>query len=131
MSKSIKLKNNIFLDCRSLYMKFYTLSFNSDYVYSADLDYICFRIGNIVILKINTIAFKANMPNYTPFITGLPTANGYIISYLFGGNASVGKTLRIDISYNLVQTHWTGDNDYGDSPNKQYSGMIIYTTSDN
>lgn len=142
MSKSIKFKNDNYLDSTSIVHNRQLLSdilniqeipinFNTDYIYLSDLQYICVKIGKLVILNIHTIAFKQLIPNSQSLITGLPcTLGNNIIFYLFGGNGASGQTLRLALIENgNIQTHWAPDVVYGDSSNKQYSGILIYKTS--
>ena len=111
--------------------RYYTLSVNDTYVYSNDFDYSCVRIGKIVILNINTIAFKSDIPNYTWFISGLPTPSTYKIGYLIPSWPGYNR-VRFGISNNTLQTHWSATiNLVNDSANNQYTGTIIYITNDN
>lgn len=105
------------------------LTFNEEYVYSSDLGYMCFKIGNLVFLNIYTIAFKKEVPNFTWLIEGLPKTNTYPIFYLNGGCTASGTTARCSITeQGRAQTFWGAPTSYGDSANKQYYGTIIYRT---
>lgn len=138
MSKSIKFKNNNYLDSSSIVHKRKKLSdileqstiqltFNEEYVYLTDLGYSCFKIGRLVFLDIYCIAFKKEVPNYTWLISGLPKINTYPTFYLNGGVTASGTTARCSITpEGRVQTHWGSPTSYGDSANKQYYGTIIY-----
>ena len=106
------------------------LTINEDYVYSTDLDYICVKIGNIVLLKINTIAFKQKMSNGTVFLSGLPKPKQATITYLSGGMEAEGDAIRILINNNAMNIHHSTMEYYGDSANKQYFGTFIYETNE-
>lgn len=143
MGSTVKLANDLYLETSSivhngellsdiLNIQEIPINFNMDYIYSSDLDYICVKIGKLVILNIHTIAFKQEVPtNGQMLINQLPIhnkGNAGIIFYLYGGgiNAS-GKTLRLALTqYGNIQTHWSSDIIYGDSANTQYSGILIY-----
>lgn len=143
MSKSIKLKNDTYIDSSSivynkqklsdiLNIQTINLNFNSDYIYDTDLDYKCVKIGKLVILNICTLSFKQAVPNYQVFISGLPkTANEYIIFYFYGGATAMGKSCRCALTPNGdIQTHWGSPGEYGDSANKQYGCTLIYLTNE-
>lgn len=145
MSRSIKFKNNNYLDSSSiihnrellsdiLNIKTISLYVNEDYVYLGDLQYMCVKIGKLVILNIRTLAFKQEIPNYQEIIYGLPRPSEYTIVYLYGGNGASGHTMRLGISDNgtsgIIQTHWSPTPIYGDSANNQYGGTIIYKTNE-
>lgn len=143
MSKSIILKNNTFWDSKGIVynkeklsdildIKTISLNFNSDYVYSTDLEYMCVKIGKLVILNIRTIAFKQAVPNYQIFITDLPKPiNGYSIFYLYGGSSSACKMCRCALtSTGNIQIHWGSPSEFGNSSNAQYGGTIIYKTNE-
>ena len=106
------------------------LTINTDYIYSADLDYTCIKIGNVVFLSINTIAFKVgDIPNSGVLLSNLPKPiNGHIF-LLMPRNTGNSLRVRIDESGNLVR-HYSSPPEYGDSANKQYGGTIIYFTND-
>ena len=107
------------------------LTVNMDYVYSTDLDYTCIKIGNVAFLSINTIAFKVgNIPNFGVLLSNLPKPSTGHIFYLAPIHANIGH-FRVAINPDgQLLRHWTGDPEYGDSANKQYSGTIIYFTND-
>ena len=142
MSKSIKLKNNNYLDSTSIVynrqklsdildIQTIPLSVNTDYVYIEDLQYMCVKIGKLVILNIRTLGFKQPIPNYQPIIYGLPKPNEYTIIYLYGGNGANGCTVRLAINGDgNIQTHWSPEPQYGDSANKQYGGTLIYKVNE-
>lgn len=142
MSKSIKLKDNNYLDSSSIVynrqklsdildIQTILLSVNTDYVYLNDLQYICFKIGKLVILNIQTLAFKKEIPNYQEIIYGLPKPINSIAFCLYGGNAASGNTVRLAINTNgNIQTHWSPTVLYGDSANTQYGGIFIYKTNE-
>lgn len=127
MAKSIRLKNNVYLASSGIRIETFTPTFNNEYVYDTDLDYVCFKIGNLVFIQINTIAFKKDIPNLTEIITNIPATNMMRIGYLLGRNNDT-YPLRIDVSGTTIRTHWTTVF-YGSSSNIQYSGLIIYTTN--
>lgn len=107
------------------------LTINTDYVYSTDWDYNCMKIGNVVFLSINTIAFKVgDIPNDGVILSNLPKPSTEHIFLLAPRYANIEK-FRVYLSQNgqLIR-HWTGDPQYGDSANKQYGGTIIYLTND-
>lgn len=107
------------------------LSFDHNYVYSSDLDYLCLKIGKMVILNIYAIAFITAMDNYVPFISGLPKPTNYRVFYMQGGSAASGTTARCALTgEGKIQTHWGSPTQYGDSGNKQYSCTLIYETTD-
>ena len=145
MSKSLKLKDNNYLDSSSimhhrkslediLNIETISLYVNEDYVYLSDLQYMCVKIGKLVILNIRTLAFKQEIPNYQEIIYGLPKPSEYTIVYLYGGNGASGATMRLGISDNgnsgVIKTHWSPSPIYGDSANNQYGGTIIYKTNE-
>lgn len=141
MSKSIKLSNDNYLDSSSIVYNKQLLSdilniqeipitFDTNYVYSSDLQYTCVKIGKLVILNFHTIAFKQLIPNFQSLVTGLPKPNEVIIFYLYGGNSASGSTLRLSIATDgIIHSHYASDVVYGDSASKQYSGILIYKTS--
>ena len=141
MAKSIKLKNDNYWDTKGIMynkeklsdildIKTILLSFNSEYVYSTDLEYMCVKIGKLVILNIRTIAFKQSVPNSKIFITGLPKPiTGYNIFYLYCG--FLCDACRCALTSNGdIQIHWGSPTEFGDSSNKQYGGTIIYKTNE-
>lgn len=133
MSKSIKLKNDVYLDSKALYLKRYYMTINSTYVYDADLSYRCIRIGNFVILTIDTIAFKQQIAQHATLLaSGLPKAKTYTVFVLnYCRDANTDGMCRCAINTNgEMQTHWGNITNYGESANKQYSGLVIYETSD-
>lgn len=135
MSKSFKLKNNIYLDGKSVYLKRYYGNFNNDYVYSSDLSYKCLRLGSYVFLIIDTIAFTQNITQtYTVFATGFPKAKSNTIFYLDYGTIETTQLYdraRVAITQDgNLQTHWGNINHYGNSADVQYHGFVIYETSE-
>ncbi len=142
MSKSIKLKNNTYIDSKgvahnkqTLYNILHTsninLTFNSQYVYDTDLDYNCLKIGNIVILSINTMGFKTNnIENYGVIASGLPKPTATHRFHLFPNNGTA-NSFRVHIDTDgRIKRHWTSDPIYGDSANKQYNGCLVYLTNE-
>lgn len=113
-----------------LKIKNINLTINTDYVYSTDLDYTCIKIGNVVFLSINTIAFKVgDIPNYGVLLSNLPKPSTAHIFYL--APRSAGEHFRVSINPDgQLARHWTVDPEHGDSANKQYHGLIIYFTND-
>ena len=106
------------------------LTINTDYVYSTDLDYTCIKIGNVVFLSINTIAFKVgDIPNDGVLLSNLPKPINEHIFLLIPRNTGNSLRVCIDKSGNLV-SHYSYPPEYGDSANKQYGGTIIYFTND-
>lgn len=107
------------------------LTINTDYVYSTDWDYTCIKIGNVVFLSINTIAFKVgNIPNFSVLLSNLPKPSTSHIFYLAPRHANI-EDFRASINQNgQLLKHYTADPEYGDSTNKQYHGSIIYFTND-
>ena len=107
------------------------LTINTDYVYSTDWDYNCMKIGNVVFLSINTIAFTVgDIPNYGVLLSNLPKPSAEHIFLLAPRHANIGHfRVRINLNGQLVR-HWTGDPEYGSSSNNQYNGSIIYFTND-
>lgn len=107
------------------------LTINTDYVYSTDWDYSCVKIGNVVFLSINTIAFKVgNIPNFSVLLSNLPKPSTEAIFYLAPRHANIDD-FRVRITQNgQLASHWTADPEYGDSANNQYHGSIIYFTND-
>ncbi len=119
------VRGNLYVNARS-----YTLSVNETYVYTEDFSYSCLRLGNVVFLNINTIAFKQDIPNFTWFLTGLPTPVSYIVGFLQPSWPSYNR-VRFGLSYSNMQTHWSAPiNLVGDHANNQYYGTIIYLTTD-
>lgn len=114
-----------------LLMEPINISFNEEYVYSSDLNYICFKIGNIVFLNIHAIAFKKDIPHGAIIISNLPKAASDIIAYLYGGLNAKGDTSRVTINTNgNMNIHYGSPLYYGDSASNQYSTTIIYKTTD-
>lgn len=111
-----------------------TLSFNTTYVYSTDLDYICFKLGNLVFLFINILAFKvgtiADFPNFSVIISGLPRPAQNRFFYLQPSGKSDNKFRASITTEGNMKRHWSADPVYGDTQNKQYSGCIVYETID-
>lgn len=106
------------------------LTINTDYVYSTDWDYNCMKIGNVVFLSINTIAFKVeDIPNYGVLLSNLPKPINEHIFLLIPRNTGNSFRVRINGSGNLVR-HYSSHPEYGNSANKQYGGTIIYFTND-
>lgn len=106
------------------------MTVNEEYVYTSDLSYIVVRIGKIVILNIRTIAFKSEAAHGAVLITGLPPAKNGVIFYLYGGHAAAGTSVRVALQENgTINIHYSSIPQYGDSPNKQYSGTLIYETN--
>lgn len=133
MSKSIKLKNGVYLDSKALYLKRYYMTINSTYVYDTDLSYRCIRIGNFVILTIDTIAFKEQITQTATLLaSGLPKAKAYTIFILnYGRDTNSNGMCRCGVNLNgELVTHWGNITQVGDSANKQYNGLVIYETSD-
>lgn len=138
MAKSIKPKNNTYIDSSGIVYNHDTLksileqnsisiTVNQTYVYTNDLTYLCFKIGKIVILYFGCVAFKDNPPNYTKIISGLPPADKYTICHLVAGVGVSGNALRLGVNTDgTIQTHWSANVITGDSANKQYTGAIIY-----
>lgn len=87
------------LFCRNgngLYEKLYKyklvpLTINTNYVSNSDLDYVCLKIGKIVILNIYSIAFIAAIDNYVDFMYGLPRPTNYRVFYIDGGASAARK----------------------------------------
>lgn len=107
------------------------LTINTDYVYSTDLDYNCMKIGNVVFLSINTIAFKVgDIPNAGVLLSNLPKPSKGHVFYLAPRHANI-ENFRVSINQNgqLVK-HYSVNPEYGDSSNNQYNGSIIYFTND-
>ena len=102
-----------------------------EYVYTTDLSYFVIRIGKIVILNIRTLAFKSIVPHGSVIIYGLPPAKNGVIFYLYGGNGAKGDATRVYIGENgSVNIHYGSNTYYGNSPDMQYSGTLIYETTD-
>lgn len=142
MSKLIKLENENYIDSSSIVynrqklsdildIQTIPISVNTDYVYYNDMQYTCVKIGKLVILNIQTVAFTQEIPNYQEIIYGLPKPINAIVFYLFGGNVANGNTVRLGLNPNgNIQTHWSPAILYGDSANKQYGGILIYKTNE-
>ena len=143
MSKSIKLKNDTYIDSSSivhnkeklsdiLNTESRILTFNEEYVYSTDLEYYCLKIGKVVFLNIRTIAFKKGFEKTgTQFISGLPKPSTYLIFYLYGGAEASGTALRCAITpEGTIVNHYSIALGVGDSANRQYGGTLIYLTNE-
>lgn len=142
MSKSIKLKNETYLDSSSivhnkeklsdiLNTESITLTFNEEYVYSTDREYYCLKIGKVIFLNIRTIAFKKGFEKTTQFISGLPKPRAYLIFYLHGGMEASGTALRCGITAEgTICNHYSSPTGVGDSANRQYGGTLIYLTNE-
>lgn len=103
------------------------LTINTEYVYSSDFEYHCYRVGNIVILHINTVAFISEMGNDEELIYGLPKPKKYTIFHLYGGLNTKGTTARVAVNLNgNIQIHHGKPSCFGNSANIQYSGIVIY-----
>lgn len=107
------------------------LTINTDYVYSTDWDYTCIKIGNVVFLSINTIAFKVgNIPNFGVLLSNLPKPSTEHIFWLAPRHANIENfRVRINLNGQLVR-HYAADPEYGSSSDNQYHGSIIYFTND-
>lgn len=132
MSKSIKLKNDIYFDSKGIQAKVITPIINTDYVYSSDLDICCFKLNNIAIIKINTIAFKSEIPNFDIIMSNLPKCKSPdCISYLYARHCNNQEAVRVRInSSGQMVKHYSAEPYYGSSANYQYSGLFIYETID-
>ena len=111
--------------------KMLPMTINEGYVYTSDLSYIVVRIGKIVILNIRTIGFKSVVPHGGKIIYGLPPAKNGVLFYLYGGNTAKGDTMRLYIDESgEVNVHYGSNSYYGNSADAQYSGTLIYETTD-
>lgn len=133
VTPSIKVDGNEIYNLKLQTPQKITLSFNTTYVYETDLDYTCFRLGKLVFLFINTLAFRvgttADFPNYSNIVSGLPRPAQTKIFYLQSSGNFNRFRANVTTAGN-VQRHWSSDPSYGDSSNKQYSGFIVYETID-
>lgn len=130
---SIRNSNNIFQEVGISFVSIIkNLVFNSEYVYSEDLQYICIKIGNVVLLNINEIAFTQDTPNDTLIISGLPRPKQKVIFSLIGNNSAKGDTVRLRIlnTTGEIYIHYGKPAHYGASSTKQYSGFVLYETED-
>ena len=143
MSKSIKLKNDTYIDSSGiahnkeklsdiLNTESRILTFNEEYVYSTDLEYYCLKIGKVVFLNIRTIAFKKGFEETgTQFISGLPKPSAYLVFYLYGGMEASGTALRCAITpEGIIVNHYSSPTSVGNSASRQYGGTLIYLTTD-
>ena len=107
------------------------LTINTDYVYSTDWDYACIKIGNVVFLSINTIAFKVgNIPNFGVILSNLPKPSTSHVFWLAPRHANI-EDFRVAINPNgQLLRHYAVDPEYGNSSDNQYHGSIIYFTND-
>lgn len=123
---SVKAINDKILKTKNI-----NLTVNTDYVYSTDWDYACIKIGNVVFLSINIIAFKVgNIPNHGVLLSNLPKPSTDHVFLLAPKHANL-EQFRVAILQNgqLVR-HWTADPEYGNTAENQYNGSIIYFTND-
>ena len=130
---SIKVDGNEIYNLKLQTPQKIILSFNTTYVYDTDLDYTCFRLGKLVFLFINTLAFRvgaiADFPNYSTIISGLPSPAQTKIFYLQPSGNYNRFRANVTTAGNMKR-HWSSDPSYGDSANKQYSGFIVYETTE-
>lgn len=108
------------------------LNFNEEYVYSTDLSYICFKIGKIVFVNINIIAFKILIPNGGLIISGLPIAKTpYFAFPILGALGAENNSARVIMNeLGELHIHYGSPSQYGDSANKQYTCTFFYETVD-
>ena len=138
MSKSIKFKNNVYLDSSNIVYKrkslksileqpSITLQFNTNFIYTTDLEYDCYKLGKMVFVNFHTIAFKA-VPTATDWvISNLPHPSNIIISYLIGCRDCQGTTWRYKVETDgCILPHYTSAPVVGSTQNKQYYGVLIY-----
>lgn len=109
-----------------------TLNFNEEYVYSTDLSYICFKIGKMVFVNINTIAFKTTIPNEALIVSGLPIAKTPYLTYpIQGARGATDDSARVLMNtLGELHIHYGSPSQYGDSANKQYTCTFFYETVD-
>ena len=129
MSSSIKLKNDVYLDCKAIHVERITGTFDSNNVANHDLDYMFIRIGNYILLKFNTIAFNFNGGSHGDLIiSGLPKPKDVIIFLLNTGwsNISQDQLGRFAIQSNgSMTTHYAYI-----TTTESFGGFAIYETTD-
>jgi hypothetical protein len=106
---------------------------NQEYVYDSDLQYTCFKIGNVVFLNIGSIAFKKALSHENVLASKLPIPKEYCIGYLFGGQNAQGAEGSLRVAVNTdgdMVVHYGNTEIVGESSNKQFNGTIMYETID-
>ena len=115
------------LDIEALLLKQIEPAFNNDYVYSTDRDYVCFKMGKMVILNINSIAFSQAITSSIDVITGLPAPSKDIIFFMHGGREAKGTASRFLLKTSgVIRLHYDTPPSSGDASNIQYGCTLIY-----
>lgn len=129
---SINAVNNKFNTFINDNIEFKNLTFSDEYVYSSDLNYICFKIGKLVYVNINTIAFKTSIPNEALIISGLPMPKIADATYpIQGARGAETDSARVLMNtFGELKIHYGSPSQYGDSANKQYTCTFFYETVD-
>ena len=129
MAKSIRLKNDVYLDSKSIHIEKITGTFDFNNVANYDLDFFFIRIGNFVFLKFNTITFNFNGNCHGDLIvSGLPKPKDVIIFLLNTGwsNIQQDQLGRFAIQNNgAMTTHYAYI-----TTKESFSGIAIYETTD-
>lgn len=131
---SVNAVNNKFNTFINDNIEFKNLTFSDEYVYSSesDLNYVCFKIGKLVCVNINTIAFKTSIPNEALIISGLPIAKiPYLTFPILGARGAETNSARVIMNeLGELHIHYGSPSQYGDSANKQYTCTFFYETVD-
>lgn len=129
---SIRAVNDKFNTFINNSIEFKNLTFSDEYVYSSDLSYICFKIGKLVCVNINTIAFKTSVPNAGLIISGLPIAKTPYLTYpIQGALGAENDSARVIMNaLGELHIHYGSPSQYGDSANKQYTCTFFYEAVD-
>lgn len=129
---SVRAVNDKFNTFINNSIEFKNLTFSDEYVYSSDLSYICFKIGKLVCVNINVIAFKTTIPNGALIISGLPIAKTPYLAYsIQGARGATDDSARVIMNeLGELHIHYGSPSQYGDSANKQYTCTFFYEAVD-
>ena len=129
---SVNAVNNKFNTFINDNIEFKNLHFSAEYVYSKSLSYVCFNIGKLVCVNINTIAFKTAVPNGTIIVSGLPKPKIVDMIYpIQGARGAANDSARVLMnSFGELKIHYGSPSQYGNSANKQYTCTFFYETVD-
>ena len=96
---SINAVNNKFNTFINDNIEFKNITFSDEYVYSDSLSYVCFKIGELVCVNINIMAFKTSIPNAATIISGLPIPKIAYIAYpILGARGAETNSARVMMS---------------------------------
>ena len=133
--KGLNGNASIVVDGEEIYKqhKIIPITINANYIYNNGIDcnIICYKMGNLVLLVVSTLAFKVgDMPNESTLLSGLPKATDFYTFYLSSSIPGTAPFRAIIGTDGTVKRHYSVDPQYGDSANKQYYGVLMYPTND-